>query len=124
MKTTLGILGGVALLALGGAPRAQAADVENGKKVYTTNCQSCHGASGKGDGPVGSALNPAPRDFTQGNFKFDTNNDGETGTDADLRAVITKGAAAFGGSPLMAPWGHLPEKDIEDVIAYIRTLQE
>jgi mono/diheme cytochrome c family protein len=37
--------------------------------------------------------------------------------------VIVKGGAAFGGSPLMAPWGHLSDKDRENVIAYIRSLK-
>ncbi len=34
-----------------------------GKQVYENNCQSCHGESGKGDGPAGQALQPAPRNF-------------------------------------------------------------
>ncbi len=112
---------GALLLLLPGS--ALAGDAAAGKTVYDTNCLSCHGATGKGDGPVGQALNPRPRDFSTGDFKFDTDNDGEAGTDADLDAVITKGGAAFGGSPLMAPWGHLPEKDRENLIAYIRSLK-
>ena len=35
-----------------------------GKKIFTANCTSCHGDSGKGDTPVGKALNPHPRDLT------------------------------------------------------------
>lgn len=34
--------------------------VAKGKAEYTTNCASCHGESGAGDGPAGSALNPKP----------------------------------------------------------------
>jgi mono/diheme cytochrome c family protein len=113
---------GLAVLGLPGGARA--ADAAAGKTVYDTNCASCHGPTGKGDGPVGAALNPRPRDFSLGEFKFDTDHDGKAGTDADLKSVITKGGAAFGGSPLMAPWGHLPEKDIDNVIAYIRTLKK
>jgi mono/diheme cytochrome c family protein len=100
-----------------------AADATNGKTIYTTNCFSCHGATGKGDGPVGSALNPKPRDFSTGDFKFDTDSDGTPGSDVDLKNVITNGAGAYGGSPLMAPWGHLPEGDVQDVIVYIRSLK-
>jgi mono/diheme cytochrome c family protein len=104
---------------------ALAGDAAAGKAAYTTNCASCHGDTGKGDGPVGAALPPpSPRDFSTGDFKFDTDEDGETGSDADLKGVITKGAAAFGGSALMAPWPTLSEAEVDNVIAFIRTLKE
>jgi len=74
-----------------------AGDAAAGKAVFTANCASCHGDSGKGDGPVGVALQPPPRDFSKADFKFDGNGDGKPGEDADLKAVITQGAAAFGG---------------------------
>jgi len=102
-----------------------AGDAAAGKVVYTTNCASCHGDSGKGDGPVGQVLQPPPRNFTVGDFKFDANKDGKVGTDADLTLVITKGAGAFGGNQMMAAWGGmLSEADIANVIAYIRTLKQ
>ena len=101
-----------------------AADAAAGKTAFTTNCESCHGVSGKGDGPVGAVLQPPPRDFSQGDFKFDTDGDGKPGTDADLKAVIAQGAAAFGGSPLMAPWPTLSDEAVANVIAFIRSLKE
>jgi mono/diheme cytochrome c family protein len=103
---------------------ASAQDAAAGKTVYTTNCFSCHGATGKGDGPVGAALNPKPRDFSTGDFKFDANKDGTPGEDADLTLVIKTGAAAYGGSPLMAPWPTLSDADVANVIAYIRSLKQ
>lgn len=45
-------------------PEFGAADVDAGKTLYATNCASCHGATGKGDGDAGKALNPPPRDLT------------------------------------------------------------
>ncbi len=38
--------------------------VAMGKSIFSTNCVSCHGANGKGDGVAASALNPKPRNFT------------------------------------------------------------
>lgn len=37
--------------------------VAKGKELYTTNCVSCHGETGQGNGPAGAALNPPPRNF-------------------------------------------------------------
>jgi mono/diheme cytochrome c family protein len=103
---------------------ALAGDAEAGKAVYTVNCLSCHGVTGKGDGPVGQVLKPPPRDFAAGDFVFDTDKDGKPGTDADLKAVIAKGAGAFGGNQMMAAWGGiLSDTDIDNVVAYIRTLK-
>jgi mono/diheme cytochrome c family protein len=118
-KLWLGMVG--VSLAVAPIAASAAGDAAKGKVLFETNCATCHGTSGKGDGPVGAALQPPPRDFTKADFKFDTDKDGKTGTDADLTNVITNGAAAYGGNALMAPWGHLPPAEIQDIIAYVRT---
>ena len=101
-----------------------AADAAKGKELFAANCSSCHGMTGKGDGPVGAALPTPPRDFSVGAFKLDTDGDGKTGTDADLKNIITNGAAQYGGSALMAPLPHLSEDEIANIIAFIRTLEK
>ena len=118
-------LAGIAVACLLWVPAAATAgDAAAGKAPFVANCASCHGEGGKGDGPVGAALNPAPRDFTKGDFKFDTDGDGKAGTDADLKNVIHNGGAAYGGSPLMAPWPTLSDVEVTNVIAYIRSLKQ
>ena len=115
------------LAALALPSSALAADVAAGKAKFMELCVSCHGESGKGDGPTGKALaaagQPAPRDFTTGDFKFDTDKDGKAGTDADLKNVIAKGAMAFGGNAMMAPVV-LNDTDMANVIAFIRSLKQ
>jgi mono/diheme cytochrome c family protein len=117
------LVAGLALAALPFAAHA-AGDAAAGKTTFDTLCATCHGPQGKGDGPAGAALNPKPRDFSVGEFKYDTDKDGKAGTDADLANIIKNGAGAYGGSPLMAPWGHLSETDIQNVIAYVHSLKK
>ena len=37
--------------------------IAKGKELYTTNCASCHGETGAGNGPAGATLVPPPRNF-------------------------------------------------------------
>jgi mono/diheme cytochrome c family protein len=37
----------------------------SGRQMYDAYCASCHGQSGKGDGPAAAALNATPTDLTQ-----------------------------------------------------------
>ncbi|MEE8313920.1 MAG: c-type cytochrome [Myxococcota bacterium] len=117
MRTLLSLAFSVAILAT--APLAMAdADLEKGQQVYTMFCSTCHGATGDGQGPVGKVLQPPPRDFTAGDFKYG-------GSDQDIFQVISDGAASKGGSPLMAPWGAvIPEPDRWAIVKYIRSLKK
>jgi mono/diheme cytochrome c family protein len=36
-----------------------------GRSEFLLSCASCHGASGRGDGPVAKSLSPPPSDLTQ-----------------------------------------------------------
>ena len=81
------------------------------KKNVETNCVTCHGASGKGDGAAAAALPPPkPADWTSA--KVQSESDGE------LFWKITNGRGA------MPPWKHLPEKDRWELVNYIRTLKK
>lgn len=41
-----------------------------GKELYAVQCAVCHGTTGGGDGPGAAALNPKPRNFTSGEWRF------------------------------------------------------
>jgi mono/diheme cytochrome c family protein len=119
VKRTLGVpmsLMALCVVVLSTAFVAHAADAEQGKKLYGQFCASCHGQSGKGDGPAAAALNPKPRDHTNKEYMSKMSDD-------DLLKVIKDGGASIGKSPLMPPWGaSLKDDQIQDVIAYVRTL--
>jgi cytochrome c oxidase cbb3-type subunit 2 len=63
----------------------------DGPGLYQQRCSGCHGKSGQGDGPFAGLLDPRPRDFTAGRFKFRTTETGSLPTDDDLAAGITNG---------------------------------
>ena len=44
--------------------KSDQASLDRGKQAFMTNCTSCHGATAKGDGPVGANLNPKPTNLT------------------------------------------------------------
>lgn len=86
-----------------------------GERIYQTKgtCFTCHGTSGRGDGPAGLELNPRPRNFTNPRFH-------ELRTDGELFWVIRN------GSPGTRMFSYSPSVITEDeawkVIHYIRTI--
>ena len=94
------------------------ADLATGEAAFNMYCASCHGQGGDGEGPVGKALKPAPRDFTIGDFKYG-------GTDQDIFDVISNGAASRGGSAMMAPWGAVIDEPTRwAMVKYIRSFKK
>lgn len=95
---------------------AQAPDIKAGQAKYNMLCASCHGATGKGDGPAGIGLSPKPRNFQDAALMSKK-------TDADLKKVIQKGGMSAGLSPLMPAWGSaLNEQEVNNIVAFIRSL--
>ena len=93
-----------------------AQDQAEGHKLYASYCATCHGEKGKGDGMAAKSLPAKPADHTNGAVMNQLN-------DKFLMEVITKGGAAVGKSTFMPSWGSaLNEKQIRDLVAYIRTL--
>ena len=94
-------------------PPAQA----DGATTFASFCSTCHGSGGKGDGPAAAALTPKPRDFTAADFWT-------TRTEEGMKKVIKEGGAASGMSPVMPAWGaSLTEAQVDEVLAFIKTLQ-
>lgn len=88
-----------------------------GREVYERRCIGCHGRRGDGNGPAARFLDPKPRDFTKGIFKFrSTPGKNSLPTDGDLFATITHGL----WGTAMPPWYEIPERERWAVIQYIK----
>jgi mono/diheme cytochrome c family protein len=81
------------------------------KKLAEQNCVTCHGPSGKGDGPAAAALPPPkPADWTSAKVAAES--------DGEIFWKISNGRGA------MPPWKHLPDNQRWQLVNYIRSLQK
>lgn len=92
-----------------------AENVEAGGKLYQTRCSPCHGPDGKAATPTAQALNPKPRDHSDGAYMNQLSNE-------HVAKVIKNGGPAVGKSPIMPAQTDLNDQQIDDVIAFVRTL--
>lgn len=91
------------LVGAGWMGSAHAADPKNGGEIYGRQCINCHGQRGK-------PTMPGVPDFSRGERLMQS--------DIDLIKVISRGKGM-----MPAYQGLLTEKDIFDVVAYLRTLR-
>lgn len=94
--------------------------VKHGQEVYSLRCQGCHGEKGNGEGPAAAFLDPRPRDFTKGIFKFTSTPNGSLPTDQDLMKTLNQGV--LGTS--MPSFAELPEVTRFALVLYIKTFSE
>jgi mono/diheme cytochrome c family protein len=93
-------------------------DPAAGEALYRSRCASCHGADGRGDGPVARFLDPRPRDFTRGVFKIRSTESGSPPTARDLLRTIRNGLPGTG----MPAFAALSPEELRRLVAYIRSL--
>lgn len=86
-----------------------------GMAIYEAKCESCHGASGMGDGPAGQALNPPASDLTKVI--------GAAGDDYLFYRVAEGGAMDPYNSSMPPHKSVLSEDEMWQVVTYIKTLK-
>lgn len=86
--------------------------------LYRKHCVHCHGVSGDGRGPTALFLNPYPRDYRAGIFKFKSTYNPARPTDDDLHRVLVNGVPGTA----MPSFSLLPSAEIEALIEYVKYL--
>ncbi len=90
----------------------------NPQGLYREHCASCHGISGNGIGPSAAILNPYPRDFRLGKFKFKQTAVNTPPSDHDLTRVIRNGVPGTG----MPSFRTLSDTEVESLVDYVKYL--
>lgn len=62
-----------------------------GRNLYMTQCLHCHGVAGDGNGPTSRFLNPRPRDYRLGKFKFKSTLGPLKPSRDDLKHILKEG---------------------------------
>ncbi|MFP1632317.1 c-type cytochrome [Zhengella sp. ZM62] len=99
MRTLLFSLFGLGLLA--GSAGAVETTFGITDTEYLLSCASCHGAEGKGDGPMAQYMKIAPSDLTQ----ISKNNGGDFPFIRVMEVIDGRGEVAGHGSRDMPVWG-------------------
>jgi mono/diheme cytochrome c family protein len=89
-----------------------------GSQLYRKHCLHCHGLNGDGKGPTGLWVNPHPRDYRQGIFKFTSSGQalGERKPRReDLRRVLVQGIDGTS----MPSFSLLPPEEIDELVSYV-----
>jgi mono/diheme cytochrome c family protein len=90
---------------------ATANSLQRGQVLFNINCVMCHGAGGKGDGPIGAMFPLRPADLTSDRV--------QSQSDDQLYLVLTEGRGLM---PSMAE--HLSRVERWDVINHVRSLKQ
>jgi mono/diheme cytochrome c family protein len=92
--------------------------LKEGRNLYMTHCVHCHGVAGDGNGPTARFLNPLPRDYRQGIFKFKSTLRASKPSRADLRHTLEQGIPGT----YMPSFVLLGEEKLLLIVDYVRWL--
>jgi len=102
----LALLGGVIFYVLTG-PRVVPI---YGRDLYMRYCASCHGISGRGDGPAAEALQPRPADLTRLRERYG----GQHPLRETMAVIDSRRPVRAHGDSAMPVWGEVFERELEE----------
>jgi mono/diheme cytochrome c family protein len=88
-----------------------------GSQLYRQQCLHCHGLTGDGRGPTAPWVNPHPRDYRRGTFKFISTIGGNARKPLLKDLLRTLHAGIDGTS--MPSFGQLHEDDLKRMVSYV-----
>ena len=86
--------------------------------LYREHCAHCHGITGDGNGPTAAFLNPYPRDYRAGLFKFKSTPIGRRPLHEDLKKILIEGIPGTA----MPSFRLLSDQEIESLVDYVKYL--
>lgn len=93
-------------------------ELADGSASYRRQCLHCHGMEGNGRGPTGYWVNPPPRDYRTGIFKFTSSNQDQGARKPrreDLKHILLVGVEGTS----MPSFGTLPDAELEALVSYV-----
>jgi len=102
--------------------KLQPDDLEKGSRLYRIHCLHCHGVTGDGHGPTARWVNPHPRDYRQGLFKFQSVNQTDGSIRPPLREDLMHTLAKGIEGTAMPSFMILPLEDREKLVSYVINL--
>jgi mono/diheme cytochrome c family protein len=95
--------------------------LKEGSRLYRLHCLQCHGLTGDGRGPTAKWVNPHPRDYRNGLFKFQSVNQAKPGFSNspprrdDLHRTLIEGVEGT----MMQAYNMLPENELNALVSYV-----
>ncbi|MCC7388622.1 MAG: cytochrome c [Phycisphaerales bacterium] len=91
----------------------------DGRKLFQTNCATCHGDTGHGDGIAAAALAVKPRNLTTEPYKY-VDIAAASGSEIDALSAYIKVGRVENGMP---PFGHMKEEEIKAMAKFVSGLR-